>query len=435
MKYQLYNDYEIYFETPDDGYSYFFGYYDKSPLNKHNDKLLCHRIGFDGRNVEDGDVAEIGFIDLKTRSFVKLSETLAWNWQQGAQLQWLPPEYDRHIIFNSIEKTNFVSVILDIHSAERTVIPHPVYAVHPNGKEAIGVNYERHYWCRPGYNYQNIKEKKWDQPFHPEDGLRKINLVTGESEIIVELEPLVNNHGLSNRNQCSHWLEHVEYNWSGSHILFFHRWHEKGKDVSRVYITNSSRGRDLVMLPDNRFYSHYCWRDDNTVTIWTSFPETENKSLVSKILKSQKRRYKWMKMALRPAYRLFNKYTSRTLLADILPHSNLYNFDICSGEASLVGSGKLRGNGHQSWFSDRITLLNDTYQDERNYRHLMIYDTSSDIVISVGDFYSFYNDSGFRCDLHPKLSLDDKYIVIDSAHSERRSILILRRSYDSKKGA
>jgi hypothetical protein len=433
--YALYDNYEVEYETPKDGYSYFFGYYDKSPLNNGNDKLLCHRVSFDGRDVRDGDIAEIGFIDLKARAFVKLAETLAWNWQQGSQLQWLPPGYDRYIIFNSIEKNSFVSVVLDIHSGERTIIPYPIYAVHPNGKEAIGVNYERHYWCRAGYNYQNIKKKNWDRPFHPEDGLRKINLVTGESEIIVQLEPLINNHGLFDRNHCSHWLEHVEYNWSGSHILFFHRWHEDGKDVSRVYITNSSTGQDLVMLPDNRFFSHYCWKDDNTVTIWTTFPETEERSLVSIMLKSKKRRYKWMKMALRPPYRLFKKCMSRKLLEEIFPHSNLYNFDINSGEASLVGSGKLRGNGHQSWFSDRTTLLNDTYQDERNYRHLMIYDTSSDIVSSVGEFYSFYNDTGFRCDLHPRLSLDDKYIVIDSAHNERRSILILRRSYDYYKGA
>jgi len=79
--YELYNNFKIYFETPDDGFSYFFGYYDKSPLNKSNTKLLAHRVSFDGRDVRDGDVAEVGYFDLATKDFHKIDETLAWNWQ------------------------------------------------------------------------------------------------------------------------------------------------------------------------------------------------------------------------------------------------------------------------------------------------------------------------------------------------------------------
>ena len=77
--YELYDGFRVIYETPDDGHSYFFGYYDKSPLNRVNDKLLAHKVSFDGRNVQDGDVAEVGYFDLETNKFVKIDETLAWN--------------------------------------------------------------------------------------------------------------------------------------------------------------------------------------------------------------------------------------------------------------------------------------------------------------------------------------------------------------------
>ncbi|XKH01362.1 hypothetical protein LG325_00895 [Marinobacter nauticus] len=429
--YEIGNNYEVDYQTPSDGYSYFFGYYDKSPLNRNNDKLLAHRVSFDGREVRDGDLAEVGYIDLKTGVFVKLDETLAWNWQQGSQLQWLPPENDGHIIYNSIESGKFVAVICNIYNKKRRILPYPIYTVHPNGKEAIGVNFERHYWCRPGYNYQNIKKRDWNKPYHERDGLRRIDLVTGESELIVSTHELVENKGLDECKRFNHWLEHVAYNPSGSRILFFHRWNDNGKDMSRVYTADSFTGQDLFMLPDNRFYSHYCWKDENTITIWTLFKNNEQK-LTSVVAHSAKR-YSWMVKILRPIYHLFLRTVADTFQYDIVPRSRLYNIVDKSGDASLVGSGRLKGNGHQSWFSDRTCLLNDTYQDTYCYRHLMIYNIIEDTIEKVGKFYSYYNDTTFRCDLHPRLSADNNFIVIDSSHEKIRSMIVLRKTDALKK--
>jgi len=111
MTYKLYSPFTTHYQTPSDGYSYFFGYYDKSPLNINCDKLLCHRVNFDGRDVNDDDIAEIGYIDLESGEFVLLDETLAWNWQQGSQLQWLPSKNNNSIIYNSIKDNKFVSII------------------------------------------------------------------------------------------------------------------------------------------------------------------------------------------------------------------------------------------------------------------------------------------------------------------------------------
>lgn len=119
LNFKLFNNYKVAFETPDDGYSYFFGYYDKSPLNKNNTKLLAHRIAFDGSDVKDGDIAEVGYFDIETHEFNKVDETLAWNWQQGSQLQWLPPSYKDEIIYNNVLNNKFISIIYNIFTKKK----------------------------------------------------------------------------------------------------------------------------------------------------------------------------------------------------------------------------------------------------------------------------------------------------------------------------
>ena len=63
--------------TPDDGYQYFFGYYDLQPFDTSESRHLCHRVRFMDRMPEPGDLAELGAIDLGTGTFVRYAETTA----------------------------------------------------------------------------------------------------------------------------------------------------------------------------------------------------------------------------------------------------------------------------------------------------------------------------------------------------------------------
>ena len=137
VKYKLYNNYKIAFKTPDDGYSYFFGYYDVSPLSYNNKRMLAHRVSFDGREVQDGDLAEIGYFELGCSRFNKIDQTLAWNWQMGSRLQWLYRDSDEHIIYNSIVNHRFVSIIYNIRTLNKRVVPFAIYSLHPSGNEAL----------------------------------------------------------------------------------------------------------------------------------------------------------------------------------------------------------------------------------------------------------------------------------------------------------
>ena len=426
--YELYNNYKTSFETPDDGYSYFFGYYDKSPLNIDNTKLLSHRVSFDGRDVKDGDIADIGYFDLSTKEFIKLDETLAWNWQQGSQLQWLPPKFDEEIIYNSIKDDNFISIIYNIRTNKKRTIPFPIYVVHPNGKEALGINYERHYWCRYGYNYQNIKNKKWDKPYHKEDGVFKINLEKETVKLIVNIADIIENNKLSEFETCNNWLEHMMYNPSGDRFMFFHRWDKDNVDYSRVYTVDSHDGKNIFMYPDVGFYSHYFWKENKYLSIWTYESKNNNSSLVKTsnfVKKSQV-----LKVILKPLYKLIKSLLSTKIKSKITNESKLLVFKDKTNDYTIIGDDVLFGNGHQSWFSDKKRLLNDTYQDNENYRHLMVFNTANSTFDFIGKFYSLYNDSAFRCDLHPRLSKNNKILAIDSAHKKNRKIILIKIDKD-----
>ena len=73
--------------TPDAGYHYFFAYYDMRATGKNgqNPRHLCHRVKFYDRLPTADDVCEISY--LENGAFVKIAETTAWNFQQGAMLQ------------------------------------------------------------------------------------------------------------------------------------------------------------------------------------------------------------------------------------------------------------------------------------------------------------------------------------------------------------
>lgn len=425
-KIKFYNEYKIAFETPKDGFSYFFGYYDKSPLNKSNTKLLAHRVSFDGRDVRDGDMADVGYFDLSTKNFHKIDETLAWNWQQGSQLQWMPPAFEDEIIYNSIRNEKFISIRYNICTKEKKVIPFPVYVIHPNGKEALAVNYERHYWCRPGYNYQNIKKSAWNVHIHPDDGIFRVDLETGDVKLIIRTQDVVdmapNEEILSSNN----WLEHMMYNPIGDRFMFFNRWHKDDVDHTRLFTANSLDGGKIFMFPDTKFYSHADWKNDKELTIWTKEPIKRNEISMVESFAFIARKNNFIKKILRPLYRVIKPLLSRKIVERITSQSKLVTYYDKTHDYDIVGDGTLSGNGHITWSKDMNMILNDTYQDEKKYRSLMLFDVKNNQKKNIGQFFSQYNDCGYRADLHPRFDHSEKYVIIDSAHEgEKRQMYML----------
>ena len=141
-------------------------------MSKDGKKLLAMRVNFIDRIPSATDEATIGYFDLeRNNSFVRLGSTNTFNWQQGCMLQWLGPDHNRKILFNKMIDGAFKSVVLDVITGEKAVLPLAVYSVTPDGSAALCIDNERHYWCRRGYSYYDIYNQDKNKNIVAGDGI------------------------------------------------------------------------------------------------------------------------------------------------------------------------------------------------------------------------------------------------------------------------
>jgi hypothetical protein len=63
------------FETNTD-YTEWFGYYNYDVVSEEVDKMLCNRATFDGRDITDKDVIEVGYYDISTKKWHNLAKLI-----------------------------------------------------------------------------------------------------------------------------------------------------------------------------------------------------------------------------------------------------------------------------------------------------------------------------------------------------------------------
>lgn len=419
--YELAPGVKILFQTTGP-YSHFFGYYDKSPLDFDGKRLLCHRVGFDGRDVGPDDQAVIGYWEIETGKFTDIGVTPAFNWQQGAMLQWLPPDYSTRIIYNNRGPDGFMSTIVDMETGRKRDLPCPVYAVHPSGGFALCANFERLYFCRPGYNYQGVVKPEWDCPIHEGDGIFSLDLKTGDRKLIIRTRDICNIAPLPEFDRVYNWLEHMMWNPSGSRFAFLHRWETgDGGHKTRLYTANAEGG-DIFAFPDSGFYSHMGWRNDEEFTIWALKP--------SAMLRAHEAATHGQSKIFPHLLTLYRKLV-KPILKDKI-HRKAVNgsfFHVWDKTARIevLGPAVLSENGHNTWTDDGRYMLTDTYPDpSTGIQNLYLYDSENNFLHSLGSFYSPYYGGGYRCDLHPRFGTSCDRIVIDTlCLKETRMVCIL----------
>jgi hypothetical protein len=371
---------------------HWFGYYDKLEFDPSGRYVLAAQVGFEGRSPQADDTVRIGMVDLRQNDqWIELGQSMAWNWQQGCMLQFIPGSASK-IIWNDRQDGHFVSRIKDIFSAEQRTLPFPIYTLSPDGKTALSVDFERINDLRPGYGYSGSADQNKDVIAPQNAGIYKCNLETGEKELIISIAEM-NKMQLKKSNDPSfkdfytkkNWFNHLLINSDGSRFVFLHRWISPSKaDVGgfgTLMYSSDLNGKNIRIVDGSGYTSHFIWRDSQHLAMWTRHQGKDG-------------------------FYLFK--------------------DDGNNQAMILGEGIMTKNGHNTYLPGNEWILNDTYPDRNRLQHVYLYHIATQKRIPLGDFYLDSKYKGeWRCDTHPRSSPDGSKVIIDCPVGDSGRQLVL----------
>jgi hypothetical protein len=326
----------------------------------------------------ENDPATLGLVDMETMAFIPLTQTRAWNFQQGCMAHWLGTAPDRLIIFNDFRDSVFVSVIMDIHTRQEVkTIPYPISAVSPNGKEAISINFARLRKTRTDYGYGGEgQDSRLSEPFPNDDGLFLVNLETGKAKLLVSIQQVKN---LVPRVPASgiEYFNHTLFSRDGSKIFWLAR-------ATPQRNTTSFTVRRC--FPDGWGGSHFDWLDGDNLMITSAFK------------------------------------------AKVYGH---ILFTVGQQNYRRLGNGLLDYDGHGTFSPDGRWMVTDTYPGGKlQEQKLYLMDMRTEAVLPLGRFVEPSKYTGYwRCDLHPRWSPKGDLIGFNSTYTGSRQVYFFKLTF------
>lgn len=358
--------------------NHFFGYYGINPWNAANTHLLCLEAPFNHRLPVAGEKAAIGLVEMKTGKFRKITETHAWNMQQGCMLHWNPHKADDQFYFNDNVNGKLVSVLYDLKQGKRIGATDTISGLAHNGHHALYMNYGRISRLRKVVSYGGAKDKNMDTPHPGNDGVFVTDLRTGKKKLIVSYKKIASDiltYAPEIRN--SHmWIEHAAFNPSSSRFLFLPRtWNTDGSKLETGLYTIGIDGEDMRrVIPYGSSVSHFGWRNDEEIAA---------------------------------TYAFGGKERCHVLFADKADGGNSYQ-----------KLEPLNWDGHCSFNADGSWLLTDGGKDfEKISNSVWLYNMAGGKEIKLATMPMLearFLKGDARCDLHPRWRNDSKMVCIDA---------------------
>jgi hypothetical protein len=404
------------FESPADA-AYFFGYFDTPQVSADGSRLLALRVARFDRVPAPDDVAEVGWFDLTNADgiFHVIGTTRAFNWQQGAMLQFLGPDFGSRAIWNDFDGVGYRARIHDLRTNQRRDVP-AIYDAFPDGRTALAVDFERHAWCRRGYSYGNVMRPEKNAPVVPGDAIWRVDLETGDSAPIVTLEAMLRLVPHSNMRGATHYLEHSTVNPTGTHFVFLHRWRHENGIHSRLCVARAD-GSGVRILNDSGRMSHFCWASETTLLGYGGRVNPVN------TLRRNRALIKALFKPLLPLYKRMVRDSSS--LAKSLTGDAYYLFDIESpGSLRLVAPSMRAEDGHPATLPGGRYFVTDTYaraaQGQRPRLLMVDMQTDSHAVLDELSSIPKLDETPLRCDLHPRVSPAGNIVSIDTMDGGQR---------------
>ncbi len=359
---------------------HFFGYYGMSPWNHSQTKMVCLESDFHNRLPNSGEKASIGLVDLQSGTFSPITQTSAWNLQQGSLIHWNPLNPDKEIIYNDQQNNELVSIKLDVETGKKSILARPVSAVAGTGKYALSLTYGRLGRLRKVVGYANTVDPFAHDPHPKEDGIFLLNLETNTSKLIVNInevfEKSVKDYPLLSERHM--WFNHTVFNPSATRFLFLARSKNAKGNLDSAMFTANNDGSDLQMvIPFGSGVSHFGWRNDKEiVATFTQKGEKEMKHF-------------------------------------LFPDKTMYY--------QAVGDGFIIGNGHCTFTPNGLWMATDRKDKKSNSQSLWLWDMDLNkgmILCNFPVYEKKYFSGDTRCDFHPRWNPSGNKICFDAIDTE-----------------
>jgi len=357
----------------------FFGFHDKSPWSKDGALLLGHEAPGDGAGEawRDGRPIDILLFDgERWTEATRVARTRAWNWQQGAQLQWMGP--GREIVFNGFRDGTNVGVVCDLDADRERVLPYPVAAVSSDGRRYASVCFETFGRAMDGYGYA-FEATGATSPVDPATlvlcerggGERRVTL----ADVPTRIDPGEDPDGID-------FFSHCLFSPEGTRVLFLRRQARPNRRLrSELFSIHVDDGA-IRRIEFENMVSHFTWIG----------PE--------KIL----------------------AYANTRTRGD-----GFYIADAASGQVTPWAPHPDGRDGHPHASPDGNRVVFDTYPDRARRQHLYLWDRGAEHpreIVSLFSPMKFWGAS--RVDLHPRIRADGTYIAFDAGHRGTRSLVTVR---------
>ena len=258
--------------TPNDGAHYFFGYYDMRATQ--GSRHLAHRVSFMDRLPGAQDVAQLGY--LEAGRFTPFGETTAWNFQQGALLQYHPTQPDT-VLYNVIENDLPRTVTHNYATGEKTLTDRAVACVSPNGNWGLAVNFARIYDFRAGYGYAGAVDENSGVAAPENDGIFLTDMQSGKSRLLLSYKELAALCGYEDRKIL---VNHITFSPdSNRYVALIRNFPIPGERGWKTTLLLGDRQGNARVLLNKTYVSHYIWADERFLFAHCSAETPEKKSL------------------------------------------------------------------------------------------------------------------------------------------------------------
>lgn len=380
--------YDVRVITPNDGYHYFFGYYDLNAYHENGKYHLANRVKFMDRLPTKDDVCELGYIDLETGEFTKFAETTAWNFQQGALMTYNKANYDE--VFYNVRggEYDYQTCIHNLKTGEKRYTDRACANISQDGKLGLAVNFNRIYDFRPGYGYSDVRDKWYNVPQPDDDGIYLVDMETGKSKLIISIAQMLKTFPNEMFPNAKFVVNHITFNTTGDRFLFLLRnfWDETAPGWKTTLITSDLEG-NMYELIHNGFVSHYHWKNDKQVMFYCECDGIRGVHLLDDMSKN------------------YITYADPDLTFDNRVTPEKHN-DI-----------------HCIYSPNQRYFIGDGYPRPDHCRHMYLYDTVTDeCEIILKDYSVEPPVQDIRCDLHDRWNVKGDKISFDSTRNGRREI-------------